>query len=247
MSDVASIVYACFCMFLGGALKGVVGLGLPLLSLPLMSLALPLKTAVALLVFPSFATNITQSFQGGMFKPTLRRFWTMALTLGVVIGLTTQVLVLVPERVLYAVVGTVLIALTFVLRRRSEWHLTPRHEIWVGPLTGVAGGIIGGISAIYGPPIMLYLAALRLSKREFVAAVSLLLLVGNTGLTIGLFGFEVASPIDLALSALAILPTFAGMWLGRRVHMQLSEQRFAAVLNLVYLATGISFLVRALG
>lgn len=247
MIDIGSAAYACFCMFLGGMLKGVVGLGLPLLSLPLMVLALPLKTAVALLVFPVFATNLTQSFQGGMFKPTLRRFWPMALALFVVIAVTTQMLVIVPERVLYGIVGASLVILTFVLRWRAEWHLQPRHESWVGPLAGTAGGIIGGISAIYGPPIMLYLAALRLSKREFVAAVSLLLLVGNTGLTIGLFGFEVASPADLALSALAILPTLAGLWLGQRVHMQLNEQRFAAVLNLVYLATGVSFLIRAFG
>jgi hypothetical protein len=245
--DTGSAAYAFLCLFLGGTLKGVVGLGLPLLSLPLMSFALPLKTAVALLVIPVFVTNLTQSFQGGLFKPTLRRFWPSSLALFVVIAATTQVLVIVPERILYGIVGIALILLTLVLRRQKDWHIGGAQEAWAGPLAGTAGGVLGGISAIYGPPLMIYLAALRLGKREFVAAAALFFLIGNAGLTLGLFGFDVASLEELALSALAALPALAGLWLGRRVHMHLSEQRFATLLNVVYLATGASFVVRALG
>ena len=75
MPDLATVLYVFLSLFLGGLLKGVVGLGLPLVAMPLLSFAVPLKTAVALVLVPIFVTNTAQSFQDGLFKPTIRRFW----------------------------------------------------------------------------------------------------------------------------------------------------------------------------
>ena len=44
--------------FFGGIVKGVVGMGLPLVALALMTTVLDLKTAVSLVVFPIIITNI---------------------------------------------------------------------------------------------------------------------------------------------------------------------------------------------
>ena len=44
--------------FFGGIVKGVVGMGLPLVALALMTTVLDLKTAVSLVVFPIIMTNI---------------------------------------------------------------------------------------------------------------------------------------------------------------------------------------------
>ncbi|HXQ52068.1 MAG TPA: hypothetical protein VN802_13320 [Stellaceae bacterium] len=46
-------------------------------------------------------------------------------------------------------------------------------------------------------------------------------------------------------SVLLLLPAGAGMWLGRRVQVRLSEETFRQVLIVVYLATGARFLVEA--
>jgi uncharacterized protein len=91
----------------------------------------------------------------------------------------------------------------------------------------------------------MYLACLRLKKNEFVAAVSQFFVAGNVGLTIGLVSFGGAGLHELALSAAATIPTYAGLWLGQLVHTRLDESRFTAVLYVVYLATGASFLIRA--
>jgi uncharacterized protein len=245
--ELTTVLYALFCLFLGGLVKGVVGLGLPLVSMPLLSFALPLKTAVALVLVPVFVTNTAQSFQGGMFKPTFRRFWTAMIVMIAALSVSAQALVQIDERTLYTILGTTLILMTLTLRYRPSFQLEPRQELWAGPLAGALGGVLGGFTGIYGPPVMMYLASLRLKKAEFVAAVSQFFTAGNIGLTIGLLSFGGAGLNELALSVAATIPTYIGLWLGQRVHARLDESRFSAVLYVVYLATGASFLIRAFG
>jgi uncharacterized protein len=247
MPDLATVLYVFLCLFLGGLLKGVVGLGLPLVAMPLLSFAVPLKTAVALVLVPIFVTNAAQSFQGGLFVTTVRRFWTAMIVMIGVIAVAAQALVTIREEILYTIVGVTLISLTITLRYKPTFKIGPAQEAWAGPLAGAAGGVLGGFTGIYGPPIMLYLASLRLKKNEFVVAVSQLFVAGNIGLSIGLFSFGGAGVNELLLSVVATVPTYVGLWLGQRVHARLDESRFSAVLYAVYLATGASFLVRALG
>ncbi|HEX2115634.1 MAG TPA: sulfite exporter TauE/SafE family protein, partial [Alphaproteobacteria bacterium] len=242
-----TILYVFLSLFLGGLLKGVVGLGLPLVSMPLLTFAVPLKTAVALVIVPIFVTNLAQSFQGGLASPTFRRFWLSMIVLVATIALTAQALVTIDEKILYTILGTTLILLTLTLRFRPSMQIKPAQEPWAAPVAAGAGGVLGGFTGIYGPPVMMYLACLRLKKGEFVAAVSQFFVAGNIGLTIGLVSFGGAGPQELALSAAATVPTYVGLWLGQRVHARLDESRFTAVLYIVYLATGASFLIRAFG
>jgi len=247
MPELGMIAYVFLSLFLGGLLKGVVGLGLPLVALPLLALALPLKLAVATMVIPVFVTNGAQIFQGKQFRPVLRRFGPTALVLILTIAVAVQALVVMPEDVLFMVVGIALIAMTIAMRFQPKLRIAPTQETWLGPLAGMLGGVMGGISAIYGPPLMLFLASLRLPKHEFVPAISLLFLAGNTGLFIGLMSFGIAGGGDFLLSAAATIPCYLGLWLGQRVHARLDERRFDAARDFVYLASGASFLLRALG
>ena len=50
---------------LGGVVKGVVGIGLPLVLIPLLTPFLDVPLAVALLTKPMIATNIGQAAEGG--------------------------------------------------------------------------------------------------------------------------------------------------------------------------------------
>ena len=62
-----------------GIAKGAIGMGLPPIALALMSFAVPLEDALALMVVPTMATSIWQAIYGGGFLRLLRRFATMAI------------------------------------------------------------------------------------------------------------------------------------------------------------------------
>ena len=60
---------------LAGFVKGIVGLGLPTISLALLTAFLDLLTAMALLVVPAFCTNLWQGFIGSHLALLSRRLW----------------------------------------------------------------------------------------------------------------------------------------------------------------------------
>ena len=70
-----SIAVISAVLLLAGFVKGVVGLGLPTVSLGLLTAFFGLKAAIALMLVPSFATNVVQGVIGGALSVILRRLW----------------------------------------------------------------------------------------------------------------------------------------------------------------------------
>src|ERR1043165_873998 len=64
---------------LAGFVKGVIGLGLPTISMGLLALVMPPVEAAALLVVPSLLTNLWQMWPGPWLAAVTVRLWPMML------------------------------------------------------------------------------------------------------------------------------------------------------------------------
>jgi hypothetical protein len=73
-----------------GAVKGVIGLGLPTISMGLLTLAMPPAAAASVLIVPSLVTNIWQLFTGPPLRAVVKRFGSLAA--GIVVGTLWSVL-----------------------------------------------------------------------------------------------------------------------------------------------------------
>src|SRR5215813_5327431 len=62
---------------LAGLVKGVIGLGLPTISMGLLAIVMSPLHAAALLLLPSFVTNVWQMAAGPALGTVLRRLWPM--------------------------------------------------------------------------------------------------------------------------------------------------------------------------
>jgi len=78
------LVFVLAVFVLAGFAKGVIGLGLPTISMGLLAVVLPPAEAAALLILPSLVTNVWQMVDGPHLRAMLRRLW--PLNLGVCIG-----------------------------------------------------------------------------------------------------------------------------------------------------------------
>lgn len=248
MDSVSLLAVAGLAVMAGGLIKGTFGLGLPLIAMPLLTMFTSVGTAIAWLVVPMFVTNLAQGFVGGWpaVVARLRRFGPTLIVLVVVLAFSVQALVLVPEKILFAAIGAVVIAMSLLARLQPRLRIAPQQERWLGPLTAAIGGVLGGFTTFYGPPLMLYLAGLRLNKDEFVGAISLIYFTGSIGLGIGVVGFGIADAAVFGQSLLACVPAMLGIWLGQLIRVRMNERLFANWLFVLYLAVGVSFLFKAL-
>ena len=78
------LIVATLTFLLAGFVKGVIGLGLPTVSMGLLSLVMAPAKAASLLIVPSFVTNVWQLAAGPSFGRLARRLSPMLA--GVVVG-----------------------------------------------------------------------------------------------------------------------------------------------------------------
>lgn len=241
-----ALMVCAVALFAGGFAKGAVGIGLPLVSVPLIATFVSVPKALALLTVPLFVTNIWQSLHGGHGGEVLRRFWLLALVLIVGIGLGTRLLVALDPRTLYLVMGVMVLIYPVLSVLNPTFRVPPQAEGWLGPVIALPSGLIGGMSGFFGPPLILFLAGLRLGKDVFVAAVALIFLSGAIALTVFLAGHGVLGRDDLTASVAALAPALAGIYLGQRVRARISQRVFERALLVVLVLIGINLLRRSL-
>lgn len=245
MLDPQTALICAAALFIGGFTKGIAGLGLPMIAVPLLAFAVNLPTAVAMLVLPTVATNLVQTFQRGAFVPVLRRFWSLLLPFLPSILIGAKLLVSLDEHILYAVLGVAILAVTLLIRAAPHFSVGPRAERWLSPTVGAASGMLGGASSLFGPVLMVYLLTLRLDKTMYIATVSLLYFTGAAGFGLALSAVGGFGAHQLLLSGLALIPVFLGMWVGQKIGDRLDRRNFEHVLHVLYIATAATFFYKA--
>ena len=69
------ILHILIIFLFSGVVKGVIGMGLPTISLLLLTLFIDLNTAITLIIIPSLVTNFLQGFYGNFLKELITEYW----------------------------------------------------------------------------------------------------------------------------------------------------------------------------
>lgn len=231
---------------LAGAVKGVVGLGLPTVSLAILVLVVDLPSAMALLIAPSFVTNVWQAVAGHGSAAVLRRIWPFLLTAGATVWVGALALTRVDTGLLAALLGLVLASYALSGLVGLRVCVPPRHENWVGPLVGTANGVLAGMTGAFAVPGVMFLQGIGLSREALIQAMGMLFTVSTVALGLALRQNDLFSAAQGVMSAAAVVPALAGMALGQRLGRRLSEALFRRAFFAALLVMGGYIAVRAL-
>ena len=222
----ASAPFVAAVFVLAGVVKGVIGLGLPTISLGLLAIVMTPVEAVALLLLPSFVTNVWQMAAGPSLVGVIRRLWPMmlAVCLGTWsgIGLMTKetapygAMLLGASLIVYAILGLTAFRIT----------VRPTSEAWLGPLVGAITGLVTAVTGVFVIPAVPYLQAIGLEKDDLVQALGLSFTVSTVALAVNV-GFAGALNVSLFGSSLAALVAAClGMWGGQFLRSRMAPQTF---------------------
>lgn len=233
------IVIGLAVFLLAGAVKGLVGLGLPAISIALMSLFLPLPEAIALITLPTIFTNIWQAAVGGNFRRIVRRQWPLIMPLAVVLYLTIWLIGQKGPGWAFLVLGTVLIVYSTLGLFRIRLHIHADLEKPLAPVIGVVSGFVAGLVGVPVIPLMPYLQGLDVRPSELVQTLGVVLCATSITLTASLLFFGLLDGPRATVSAAAVLPALGGMWLGQQIRSRLSVEQFRLAVFWALLLTGL--------
>lgn len=222
----SATAYVTLIFLLAGTAKGVVGLGLPTVAMGLLSLLMPPAEAAAILLLPSFVTNVWQLAEGPRLGGLVRRLWPTLLAIVASTIVASGVIASMQSSIASAALGAAL--LLYATAGLCNFHLdvSRRAEPWAGPVVGVITGFITGATGTFVVPAVPYLAGLKLSRDELIQALGLSFTVSTVALGLGLLWHDALELRSISSSAFAIVPALFGMMLGGRIRRRVSPERF---------------------
>lgn len=237
-------LYLLLVFILAGFVKGVTGMGLPTVAMGLLGMFMPLPVAAALLVIPSFVTNVLQLFSGPSVRQIISRLWLMMLLiLACTVAASSLLTSINPAWSAFGLGVALIIYATYALVSPSL-TVSQATEKWLSPVIGGITGLITGATGVFVMPAVPYLQSLRFSKDELVQALGLSFTVSTVALAAGLYLHDAFRIEQFSLSFMSIFPALAGMWLGQKVRARISARRFRQCFLLFLVVLGMELVSR---
>jgi uncharacterized protein len=209
-----------------GFVKGVIGLGLPTVSMGLLAVSMPPAHALAIVIVPAIVTNIWQTFVGPHLADIVRRLWPMLA--GTAIGIWCGAGLMTGPYARYGtiILGVLLVTYALISLIKVQFSVVPAHEKWVGGTVGLLTGLISAATGVQVIPSMPFLQAIGMEKDELVQALGVFFPTATVALAFnltnaGLLNASTALPGIVAMGA-----AFTGMFIGQAVRTRLRPDAF---------------------
>jgi uncharacterized membrane protein YfcA len=245
MLDPVDLSLVTLTFLLAGGVKGMIGLGLPTVALALLTVTVGLQPAMALLLVPSFATNLWQALTGGNGRVIISRTWPFLLAATATVWIGTSALTRVNVSLLSALLGVLLMVYSLINLNSLDVSIPRGSERWAGPIFGAINGVLTGMTGSFVVPGVLYLQAIGLPRDMLIQAMGILFTASTVALAVALGGRNLLTFGLGAISTAAVLPAVVGMIVGQRLRRKLSETSFRRVFFFSLLGLGAYIVARS--
>lgn len=231
-----------------GFVKGVAGFAMPLIMMSAFSAFLSPQLALAGLILPTVLTNLSQAFRQGWSPAvqTVRTYRRFLIATLVFIVISAQFVQVIPKAAFLFGLG--LPITLFALAQLAGMRLAMRleHRARAEWILGAIGGLYGGVSGIWGPPLIIYLLSIGAEKRETVRVQGVVFLLGAVVLMAAHLQSGVLNGQTLAFSAVLALAAQVGQLGGNWIQDRMDQARFRRWTQGLLILTGLNLIRQAL-
>jgi uncharacterized membrane protein YfcA len=240
------LIFIAAAFLLAGFIKGVIGLGLPTVSMGLLAVTMPPGQAIAIVIVPAIVTNIWQTFGGPYLRDIMRRLW--PLMVGTVIGIWLNAGLLTGP---YAPYGTVVLGFLLIIYAamglsKLQFKVARRDEKWIGGIAGVMTGLVSAATGVQVIPSMPFMQAIGMEKDELVQALGVFFTVATVALAFNVAASGLLTAATALPGTIAMVASFAGMFIGQAVRSRMQPEEFRRWFLIAMIFLGIYLAVNAL-
>lgn len=238
------ILIAAAAFVFAGSIKGLVGLGLPTALISLLAQVMDPRTAIAILLLPSLILNAWQVWGSGGFLENLRRVWLFALVMFITIWYFSRFSASLDVDVLIVGIGAMILIFVATNLLKPPPPIPAHWDKPVQVVVALFAGVIGGLTAIWSPPMVMYLMSRRYAKDEFIGTLGVLILCGSIPLFIGYWQAGLLTIPLAGISAMMIVPAMIGFAIGEWGRRWLDPAQFKRFVLLAFFLMGLNLIRR---
>ena len=139
----------------------------------------------------------------------------------------------------FIVLAAVLIVYSGLGLLRIRLRIHADLEKPLAPGIGAISGFVAGVVGVPIIPLMPYLQGLDIKPSELVQTLGVVLCATSFTLTFSLLNFGLLDGPRAVVSAAAVVPALAGMWVGQQIRRRLSVEQFRLAVFWALLLTGL--------
>jgi uncharacterized membrane protein YfcA len=239
--DATALTLFLVSAFVGGITTGLAGFAMGLVvSGVWLHILTPAQTATLIVIYGLFV----QGHGVWKFRRTLNLRRVVPLIIGGAIGVPIGVWLLArldPAYVRHAVGVLLVVYSLYGMLQPKLAPIRPGHA--ADTAVGFANGVLGGLTGLTGPIVVIWCqltgVPYDMQRAIFQPVILAAFVIAIVGLGIG---GDLTSEV-LALFALGVVPTVAGIWLGVQLYGRLDEAGFRRVILILLFLSGIMLLV----
>lgn len=240
------IVLAAGVFLLAGTVKGALGIGLPTVSVSMLAQFIEPRMAIAFLLLPALVSNTWQIYRGGRIMRSARKLWPFVLVMAVIMFISSLFAAHASTRALIAGIGVMVVLWTLMSLVRTPPKVPDHLDRPLQVLMGAISGVIGGLTSMWSPPMVIYLLSTRCNKEDFVRFTGFIILCGTVPLTAGYIANGLMNKTLALASVLMIVPTLAGFVVGEYLRRFMGDRQFEKVLLVIFFFMGLNLIRRAI-
>lgn len=239
-----TLIIIAIMFLMAGTIKGLIGIGLPTIAISMMSLIIDARLAITLTIIPMFISNLWQVYRSGEIWETFQKYRVFSALLIISILISALSSKTIPSNFILIILGTVITVYAILSLLKWTPHISERYDIHAQAGFGMIAGILGGFTAIWAPPMIIYLTSRQTPKEDFIRATGMLITIGSIPLLIGYIQNGLLTK-DIALSAtFMIIPVLIGFAIGEHLRRYVSAQKFLKIVLCIFTIMGINLIYR---
>lgn len=232
--------------FAAGVIKGLVGIAFPAVILGALSFFMDPREVLGLIIFSMIVTNFRQALHRRTSINLFQRYRHLFVTVCIFVALSAYIGGRVPTPILLFCVGGAIFLFAIISLITSLPRLPEKHDRIAQTLTGMIVGTLGGLTAIVGPPMAIYLMLRRVERDEFMRLNGILFL--SASLLIGL-SMTASGEIDArtAWRSLFLVPfALTGLLIGERIRDQIDTEGLYRLILFAFILVGANLMLKGL-
>ena len=242
--DISSyFIFLTAAVFLiAGIVKGSIGMGLPIVSITLLSLYTSPRLAMMMIIIPTLVTNFLQYYRSTDKVDKVLSNKYLLVSLFVCTFIFSYFSFSLEQKTLSFLLG--LMIFIFIIYRWTGFSLSfgLGFDKIIQVVSGAIIGTAAGFTHVWAPTIAVLLLIRKANKDQFVGLTGLYIFVGSLGLFSTHYFFELLDSQTLILSTLMIFPSVLGFLLGEKIRSFISEKFFEKLLLVFLLISSFNLL-----
>ncbi len=223
----------CLILFFAAFIHGGVGFGFPIIATPLIALFTDIQTAIIYTLIPTLFVNIISIASEGNFFKALKEFYPLGLFTVIGSAIGTGILIYSNSEVFKLVLAFMILIYLFMDKFKFSLPYIRKEPKKARAIFGIGGGIIGGLTNVIAPVLIIYSMESKFTKAQMIQAANFCFLFSKLT-QITLFTFASSLTFEVATSSfLSVFAVLFALFLGIKLKRLIPENLYKKILKVI--------------